>query len=86
MAHENLRHVPFTQLANLTGTPAMSVPLHIGESGLPLGSQFVGPPGGETLLFQLAAQIERAAPGSTACHELPAWTSDGRYQFSRCIQ
>ncbi|MES1937956.1 amidase [Salinisphaera hydrothermalis] len=62
MAHENLRHVPFTQLANLTGTPAMSVPLHIGESGLPIGSQFIGPPGGETLLFQLAAQLERAAP------------------------
>lgn len=62
MAHENLRHVPFTQLANLTGAPAMSVPLHIGESNLPLGSQFVAPPGGETLLLQLAAQLERAAP------------------------
>ncbi|MGN8157075.1 amidase [Salinisphaera sp. RV14] len=62
MAHENLRHVPFTQLANLTGTPAMSVPLHVSDAGLPIGSQFVGPPGGEMLLFQLAAQIERAAP------------------------
>ncbi|HET7315669.1 amidase [Salinisphaera sp.] len=62
MAHENLRHVPFTQLANLTGAPAMSVPLYIGASGLPLGSQFVAPPGGETLLFRLAAQLERAAP------------------------
>lgn len=62
MAQENLRHVPFTQLANLTGTPAMSVPLYWCESGLPLGSQFVAPPGGETVLFQLAAQLERAAP------------------------
>lgn len=62
LAETNLRHVPFTQLANLTGTPAMSVPLSIGASGLPQGSQFVGPPGGEGLLFQLAGQLERANP------------------------
>lgn len=63
VARENLRHVPYTQLANLTGRPAMSVPLYWtpGER-LPLGVQFVGGLRGEGLLFRLAAQLERARP------------------------
>ncbi|MES1943730.1 amidase [Salinisphaera sp. PC39] len=62
MVHENLRYVPFTQLANLTGAPAMSVPLHWTADDLPLGVQFVAPVGGEELLFSLAGQLERARP------------------------
>ncbi len=62
LARESLRYVPFTQLGNLTGTPAMSVPLHWTESGLPLGVQFVAPVSGEGLLFRLAAQLEQAQP------------------------
>ena len=62
MVQENLKWVPFTQLGNLTGVPAMSVPLHWCENGLPLGVQFVAPHGGEDLLFQLAGQLERAQP------------------------
>ncbi len=58
----NLGWVPYTQLANVTGRPAMSVPLHWTEDGLPLGVQFVAPPAGEGLLFRLAGQLERAAP------------------------
>lgn len=62
IAKENLRWVPFTQLANQTGMPAMSVPLHWCQNGLPLGVQFMGPHSSEALLLQLAAQLEQAQP------------------------
>ncbi len=62
VARENLRHVPYTQLANITGRPAMSVPLYWTPDRLPLGVQFVGPLAGEGVLFRLAAQLERARP------------------------
>jgi amidase len=62
IARDSLRYVPFTQLANLTGTPAMSVPLHWTAAGLPLGVQFVARFGAEDKLLQLAHQLEGAAP------------------------
>jgi amidase len=62
MARENLKWVPFTQLGNLTGVPAMSVPLHWTAAGLPLGVHFVAPHGGEDVLLRLAGQLERAQP------------------------
>ncbi|MDB4974157.1 MAG: amidase [Myxococcaceae bacterium] len=64
VALDNLSYVPFTQLANLTGVPAMSVPLHVCQSGLPMGVQFVATHGGEGMLLSLAGQLERARPWS----------------------
>ena len=58
----NLQWVPFTQLANITGLPAMSVPLYWNKNNLPLGSQFIAPFGREDVLLQLAAQLEYAQP------------------------
>lgn len=62
MAMDNLEKLPFTQLANLTGAPAMSVPLHWSANNLPLGVQFMAPMGDEVTLLQLAQQLEQAQP------------------------
>jgi amidase len=53
---------PFTPLVNVTGQPAISVPLHWNEAGLPIGAQLIGRPFGEATLLRLAAQLEEAAP------------------------
>ena len=58
----NLAPVPFTQLANITGRPAMSVPLYRTSQGLPLGVQFVGGLGSEPVLLALATQLEAHQP------------------------
>ena len=57
-----LQQVPFTQVANLTGQPAMSVPLYWNSANLPIGIQFVGKRLHEKELFQLASQLEKARP------------------------
>jgi amidase len=59
------RAVPFggfTAAWNVTGQPAISLPLHWNEQGLPIGIQLVAEYGGEDLLLRLAAQMEEAQP------------------------
>lgn len=59
LAVDALSRTPFTQLANLTGQPAMSVPMHIAANGLPVGVQVVGRLGEDKQLLQLAAALEQ---------------------------
>jgi amidase len=58
----NLACVPYTQLANVTGRPAISLPVYWTSDGLPMGVQFVGRLAGEGLLLRLGRQLEQAAP------------------------
>ena len=51
-----------TQPFNLTGQPAITLPLHWSEKGLPVGMQFVADMAREDLLIQVAAQLEEAMP------------------------
>ncbi|OKP89176.1 amidase [Paenibacillus sp. P32E] len=60
MFEPSLTYTPFTQLSNLTGQPAMSVPLHLTPAGLPIGVQVMASKGREDLLLQLAAQLEQS--------------------------
>jgi amidase len=54
--------VPFTPPWNTTGQPAVSLPLHWDEQGLPVGVQIVGRPADEATLIRLSAQLEQAQP------------------------
>ncbi len=62
VADDDLAYIPFTYPFNISGQPAISLPLGWSAEGLPIGVQLVGRPFDEALLIALAAQIERAAP------------------------
>ena len=53
---------PYTAIVNVTGQPAISLPLYQSEDGLPLAVQLIGPPAREDVLLQLAGQLEQASP------------------------
>jgi amidase len=68
------RFTPFTSPYNVTGQPAVSLPLHWAEvdgATLPIGVQLVGRPADEVTLISLAAQLEAAAPW--ADRRPPGW-------------
>lgn len=54
--------IPYTAQFNMTGQPAVSLPLHWSAAGLPVGVQLVAAYGREDLLVRVAAQLEQAAP------------------------
>jgi amidase len=56
------RYMPATSMFNMSGQPAMSVPLAWNSAGLPLGMMFAGRFGDEATLFRLAAQLEQERP------------------------
>jgi amidase len=56
------RFTPFTSPYNMTGQPAVSLPLHWTDDGLPVGVQVVGRPMEEAIVLRVSAQLERARP------------------------
>jgi Asp-tRNA(Asn)/Glu-tRNA(Gln) amidotransferase A subunit family amidase len=64
--------VVFTRVQNMTGQPAMSVPLFWNAENIPIGVQFAGRFGGEDTLFRLAAQLEKTCPWSERRPPIPA--------------
>jgi amidase len=65
VAEDDLAYIPFTYPFNISGQPAISLPLGWTDDGLPIGVQLVGQPYGEASIIRLAAQVERAAPWET---------------------
>jgi amidase len=53
---------PFTAIVNVTGQPAIALPLYHGEDGLPTAIQLIGRPAHEEVLLSLATQLESALP------------------------
>lgn len=62
LAKKTLSFIPYTPLFNVTGQPAMSVPLYWNDAGLPIGVHLAARLGAEATLFRLAGQLERARP------------------------
>ncbi|MHB8691784.1 MAG: amidase [Solirubrobacteraceae bacterium] len=53
---------PYTAIVNVTGQPAITLPLFHGDDGLPTSVQLIGPPAREEVLLQVSAQLEQALP------------------------
>jgi len=62
IAEQTFSWIPYPPLANITGQPAMTVPLYWTSENLPVGVMFTAPLDGEGILFQLGAQLEKAQP------------------------
>ncbi|HEY8479192.1 MAG TPA: amidase [Spirillospora sp.] len=67
------KFTPFTAVYNISGQPAVNVPLHMNDDGLPIGVMLAGRLGGEGTLISLSAQLEEARPW--ADRKPPIWTA-----------
>jgi amidase len=67
---------PYTAIVNVTGQPAIALPLYHGEDGLPTAVQLIGPPAREDMLLSLAVQLERALPWAQRRPELSERSGD----------
>ena len=56
---QQVQYTPFTSFANVTGLPAISLPVYQTAEGIPMGVQLIGKPGGEATLLSIGAQLER---------------------------
>ena len=56
---QQVLYTPFTSMINVSGLPAIVLPVLQTEAGLPMGVQLIGRPGGEATLLALGAQLER---------------------------
>lgn len=56
---QQVQYTPFTSFANVTGLPAITLPVYQTADGLPMGVQLIGRPGGEATLLSIGAQLER---------------------------
>lgn len=70
MFQHSLAYTPFTQQQNLSGQPAISLPLYKTEEGLPIGTQIWTKKGAEVLLLQIAKQLEEADALDPDIHEV----------------
>jgi amidase len=56
---QQVQYTPFTSFANVTGLPAITLPVYQTPEGIPMGVQLIGRPGGEHVLLAIGAQLER---------------------------
>jgi amidase len=64
--------VAFTAFANITGQPAISLPVHWTDDGIPVGAQLVGRPWDEATIVRLASAVEQALPWADRAPALAA--------------
>ena len=57
-----MRFIPYPPICNVTGQPAISIPLYWNAKNIPIGSQFIGKFGDESTLFNIAGQLEEIKP------------------------
>ena len=70
---------------DLAGFPTMSVPAARYPSGLPIGVQLIAPPGGESQLVALAAQLESLKPWPRIAPQPPSGERDGAGSITNCV-